>query len=373
MTTATGSVLLAIGFALIHPQPLSSQDHYASDIMMGIGNQGENGGEPYVTAGDRAYLIGTQDGEFPDLGGHVPGEMGGLWLHPIKLIDGFWATVSEGPSGPPVGLSQTKEFINYPYGNRFKYRAVLEDLEIERLQFSPDGHPGIIVQYSFTNAANRERELTLQLSVRTDLLPVWFSERLGITDAPDSVAWQPDQRRFLARDTRHSWFAVWGATPAGGAEPVTDPQQRSAKGMGVTAASRHTVTVPPHGASTLTFVFAGSSTSRLAADAAFTRLVRQQPNLLENKQAYYASLTERARIRIPDRRLQQVYNWVRINAEWMVRDVPGIGRGLGGGLMEYPWWFGTETYSLQALAASGNANNTTRGTTRLPNEPTRIR
>ena len=40
--------------------------------------------------------------------------------------------------------------------------------------------------------------------------------------------------------------------------------------------------------------------------------------------------------------------------EWLVREVPGIGRGLSGGFMEYPWWFGTETYSLQALAVTGD-------------------
>lgn len=40
--------------------------------------------------------------------------------------------------------------------------------------------------------------------------------------------------------------------------------------------------------------------------------------------------------------------------EWLVRDVPGVGRGLSGGFMEYPWWFGTETYSLQALVATGD-------------------
>ncbi len=46
---------------------------------------------------------------------------------------------------------------------------------------------------------------------------------------------------------------------------------------------------------------------------------------------------------------------MRVNTEWLAREVPGIGRGLGAGLMEYPWWFGTETYSLQALMASGNS------------------
>ena len=41
-------------------------------------------------------------------------------------------------------------------------------------------------------------------------------------------------------------------------------------------------------------------------------------------------------------------------SEWLVRDVPGIGRGLSAGFMEYPWWFGTETYSLQALMRTGD-------------------
>ena len=80
---------------------------------------------------------------------------------------------------------------------------------------------------------------------------------------------------------------------------------------------------------------------------------------------------ERGRITIPDQRLQQVYDWVRINAEWLVRDVPGIGRGISGGFMEYPWWFGTDgTYSAAGAARhrtgrSGQADpSTTEGVSR---------
>ncbi|MDQ2830596.1 MAG: hypothetical protein M3Y74_16315, partial [Chloroflexota bacterium] len=51
--------------------------------------------DPYIAAGDRAYVIGTQDGGFPDLGVHVPGEMGGVWSHPIKLFDGFWLRIDD--------------------------------------------------------------------------------------------------------------------------------------------------------------------------------------------------------------------------------------------------------------------------------------
>jgi hypothetical protein len=60
-----------------------------------ISNKGRTGRHPYVTAGDRTYLIGTQDGNFPDMGDHVPGEMGGLWMPPIKLIDAFQARIAE--------------------------------------------------------------------------------------------------------------------------------------------------------------------------------------------------------------------------------------------------------------------------------------
>lgn len=333
---------------------LAQQADYAAPILTGISNHGENGGEPYVTAGDRAYLIGAQDGSFPDMGTHVPGEMAGLWVHPIKLIDGMQATVTESATNREVTLSKAAEFINYPYGNRFRYGSVLDSLEVERFQFSPDGQPGVIVQYTFTNAAARARELNLQLSVKTDLSPVWLSEKLGITDAADTIVWETAKRRFSARDIRHRWFAVWGATPSAGAQPIAHPEPLSSRGMGVTAASRHMLSVAPHASSTVMFVFAGSAQSRNAAEKTWAYLAHHHTTLLARKKAHYASILERARIRIPDQRLQEVYNWVKVDAEWLVREVPGIGRGVGGGLMEYPWWFGTETYTHQALLATGN-------------------
>jgi glycogen debranching enzyme len=354
MKSTTRSVLLALCFALTNPQSLASQDDYAAAILAGISNHARTMGHPYVTAGDRTYLIGTQDGNFPDLGDHVPGEMSGLWLHPIKLIDGFWATVTDTATGQDATLSKSTEFVNYPYGGRFRYGPVLDSMEIERFQFSPDGHPGLIVQYTFTNAADRKRALNFQFAVKTDLSPVWFSDRLGIQDAQDTVAWQTTARVFVAQDTDHPWFAVWGATPSAGAQPIAHPEPRPTRGMGITAASRYSLSVERHGTATLTFVFGGSATSRKGAVNTYTYLAQHHASQLARKKAHYASIIERARVRIPDHRLQEVYNWVKINTEWLVRDVPGIGRGLGGGLMEYPWWFGTETYSLQALIATGN-------------------
>ena len=43
-----------------------------------------------ICAGPHAKLIGTLDGTFPDMGHHSEREMAGLWMHPIKVLDGFW-------------------------------------------------------------------------------------------------------------------------------------------------------------------------------------------------------------------------------------------------------------------------------------------
>jgi hypothetical protein len=354
MNSVTRALLLSSVLVVASARLLASQDEHARHVMAGVASHGQHEHQPYVTAGDRAYLVGTQDGNFPDLGGHVPGEMGGLWLHPIKLIDGFWAQVSDSATHQQVALSESTDFVTYPYGTRFTYGPVLDSLDIDRFQFSPDGQEGVIVQYEFKNAAARKRYLTFQFSVKTELTPVWFSDRLGISDARDTVAWQPANRRFIARDTENTWFAVWGATGSAEAQPVARPQPIHTSGKGVTAASRYTLSVPPHGTSILTFVIAGSATDSTAAVNTYGYLAKHQASLLARKKAHYAAIIERARVTIPDRRLQEVYDWVRINTEWLVREVPGIGRGLGAGLMEYPWWFGTETYSLQALMATGD-------------------
>ncbi len=355
MNSVIRAVLLSWVLALATAPALASQDEHAKHAMAGIASHGQHQDQPYVTAGDRAYLIGTQDGNFPDLGGHVPGEMGGLWLHPIKLIDGFWAQVTDSATHQEAALSKSTDFVTYPYGTRFRYGPVLDSLDIERFQFSPDGQQGVIVQYEFKNAAARNRVLDLSIlrqdGFETGLV---FGTASGLATLGTPSPGNPPTA------------ASSPGTPRTTGSPSGEPLLPRMHGQS-TVPSRYTrvawasplhpataCRLPPHGTSTLTFVIAGSATDSTAAVNAYGYLAKHQASLLERKKAHYAALIERARITIPDRRLQEVYDWVRINAEWLVRDVPGIGRGLGAGLMEYPWWFGTETYSLQALMATGD-------------------
>lgn len=299
MKRTTRRALSCLPLALILAPPLAAQGEYAAAAMRGISNEGRHRDQPYVTAGDRAYLIGTQDGGFPDMGQHTPGEMGGLWLQPIKLADGFWATVRDESSGRERALREADELVTYPYGTRVRYGAVLDGLELERLQYSPDGHAGIVVRYQLRNSTGRARPVTFLFTARTDLSPVWYSDRLGIEDAPDTVAWRRAERAFVARDTGHEWFVVWGASGTGEARPVAASSVPRTSGRGATATSRHRLTVPPRSTATLTFVFAGSASGEAEAVRAYRDLARNPGALLERKEQRSAALLQRARVTIP--------------------------------------------------------------------------
>ena len=96
---------------------------------------------PYVTAGNRVYMVGHQDGSFPELGWHIKGEMGGIWNHPIKIMDGFNASLILGDQ--EISLDSSNSFVNYPFGNKHNYEIPNQNLRIERLQFVPDDKEGM--------------------------------------------------------------------------------------------------------------------------------------------------------------------------------------------------------------------------------------
>ena len=91
--------LIAVSFSCQTPLSPESEIFESLKEQNGLSGNKEYLASPFVAAGDRVYLIGHQNGTFPDLGWHVEGEMGGIWLHPIKLMDGFTASIeSDGNS-----------------------------------------------------------------------------------------------------------------------------------------------------------------------------------------------------------------------------------------------------------------------------------
>ncbi len=311
---------------------------------------------PYVAAGDRVYMVGHQDGRFPDLGWHVKGEMGGIWNHPVKLMDGFVVAIADSSSGTTECLNSAMRFVNYPLANKHVYE--LDDLQVRRFQFVPDGVEGLVVEYSIENRSQDERKIRFTFTGLVDLTPVWLSERVGVEDGSDTALWQEDDNAIVAKDQMNDWFVVLGSSLEAVRQEIgTNPCPSPRKGNGVDATLTYELTVAPGGTAVLPFFVAGSYTGREAALKSYRTLKRDARRLLGQKIERYADIKSTAGISIPDKKLEEAYTWIKYNTDWLVRDVPGIGRGLSAGIPDYPWWFGADnSYALQGALATGRVD-----------------
>ena len=165
---------------------------------------------PFVTAGDRMYIIGHQDGSFPALGWHIEGEMGGIWDHPIKLMDGFTSQLTIENNNQSFCLDKATQFINYPIGNRHHFSWPHENLEVDRIQFIPDGIEGAIVEFRIINTDTNDKAVNFSFTGMADLRPTWLGERTNMIDAEDEVSFDERSSAVIAKDKNNPWFVMFG-------------------------------------------------------------------------------------------------------------------------------------------------------------------
>ncbi|MEQ8239267.1 MAG: glycogen debranching protein [Cyclobacteriaceae bacterium] len=304
---------------------------------------------PYVTAGNRVYTVGHQNGSFPDLGWHVSGEMGGVWNHPIKLLDGYMLSVEQNQK--TYCLNNASTFTNYPLASQFSFK-VDETITVEMVQFVPDDVEGTIVEYNITNHSKQSQTLKLSFNVFIDLSPVWLAEKLELEDGTDNVSFENATNTMIGKDENNEWWvAIRAREPSAFSEKVPCNYQR--KGKGKEASLLGEVVISATQTRTIQYYIAGSYMSREKALINLQALSKPR-DLLTKKSARYQQISRRSEIDIPDKEIQQLYNWTKYNTDWLVREVPEIGSGLSAGIPDYPWWFGADNcYALQGLLATG--------------------
>ena len=136
-------------------------------------------------------------GGFPDLGHHLPGEMGGLWTFPVKLADGFWFGLSKGDSGTVqwmYGEACTGSYVRpgeavREFGLADRRREYRGDAAVVH----PDEEPGVVMDLTLRNVAQEAAKFSLQWLVRWDVQGAWWSEW------PDRA----DEARFRGGVGRH--------------------------------------------------------------------------------------------------------------------------------------------------------------------------
>ena len=318
--------------------------------------------DPIATCGDRVYVIGSQNGLFPDSwGGHVPHEMNGVWAHPIKLLDGYWFGVIAPDSQTVHWLTEASACRAYPTYSEFDYR--LGPLRITRRDFVPDGIEGLIVTLTVATDMAKPESISVVAHFQSDLRPVWLGERTNMHNGPDEAILGMSMSRsrmcnITFRDMLNKWYCVVASNKRpdsisrNHAMSFTGPA--TTDGNGAQAQMHFKQCEFEAGRMVLTFFIAGSMESPKAAVQTTKRLYTKHAALFAAKQAAYQQLIDTSQIITPDAQLNLAIAWSKIATQWLVRSVPGIGTGVGAGLPEYPWWFGIDThYAVLPMLQSG--------------------
>jgi len=307
---------------------------------------------PYVTAGDRVYMVGHQIGSFPDLGWHVKGEMGGIWDHPIKLMDGFEVTLNW--QDQSLKLDSATSFVNYPYANKHTYNLSENNMQIERFQFVPDGKEGILIQYKLKSRSDEVQNFDFVFSGFSDLRPVWLGERTGMIDSEDKAEFLKNSNAWLLKDNKNPWYVIFGTHM----QPSEYSFEKSIHhGLGISGNLTYKISLQPNEIKILNFTIAGSYQSKEQALATYDSIQNKSTDYLISKKQRYSQLAEQSKLTIPDKELQNAFEWLKYNCDWLIRDVPEIGRGITAGIPDYPWWFGVDSeYALQGYMAIGQTD-----------------
>lgn len=307
---------------------------------------------PYVTAGDRVYVVGHQNGSFPEIGWHIEGEMGGVWNHPIKLLDGFSAEIHSGNKA--YELNDADEFVNYPYAGQHIFKPENAEIEVQRWQFVPQKKEGLAVQYIISNTSSEEKELLFIFEAASDLRPTWLGDRTGMIDHSDTTYFLEEQQAWIFKDKNNPWFAMVGAN-----KPSVGSQKTNTgfSGKGTSAALEYQLEIPGNGSETITFSIAGSFENENSVKETYLEIQQNLQKEVEKKRRRYEVLANRSKLSIPDKNIEQAFEWLKYNSDWLVQTVPGIGAGITAGIPDYPWWFGVDSeYALQGYMSVGQTD-----------------
>jgi len=296
-----------------------------------------NGDYLYTTAGNMLYSIGNQFGNFPETGFHVPGEMGGIWQHPIKLLDGFQLSINDSI------LTKSEQFTAYPFASQFDYQQS-QEVSVKRTDFVPDSLPVLAIEYIISNKTSGLKDMNVSLYINSDLRPVWLGERSGMIDSRDTLLGVQDNNIVIIKDSLNEWYA--GISSETDNFTVKNSKNSLLKGKGVSIKLGIPIfKLKANEKKIIRFYISGSTKNITEVDQNLKIAKENIQNLFAKKKQRYAEIDDRARITIPDTLLMKAYQWGKYNTDWLIRDVPGMGQGLNAGLPDYPWFFSNDQSS----------------------------
>ncbi|HEX6709979.1 MAG TPA: glycogen debranching protein [Rubrobacter sp.] len=346
----------------------------------------------YVAAGDRAYVIGSEDGRFPPMGWHIRGEMGGVWAHPIKLLDGYWFALDG------QWIPQASKFTTGAGYAQMQFPTT-NGLNVTRTEFSPDGTPVVLVGLTLQNPDSASKSVKLTMDARSEIMAAypwgWTAPSAKDCNGKDEASFDNMSRTLTFQDSNlpcealtdqppPTGYAKVGASPKPvraftgdqywGPVSETDRAGYLENGNGTGGELMWNLNVGGNQETTIWVAVAGSHTSQSEAQTALTAALKNPTGLLAQKVNDRKALLAKTDVSLPDATLEQAFDWGKLNMADLTRTVTNAkirdvdeGRaypapvatipkltGIGAGYPDYPWYFGTDgAYTAYPLVASG--------------------
>ena len=310
----------------------------------------ENSSRPIeISRTDRPWeflpVTGTRAGLFGNEAGQIE-----AWVYPLKILRDFHLRFhQDGRVIPAEALART--ITVRPESSTILYTG--DTFAVRETFFVPVREPGAIITIEVETA----EPLEVQAVFERDFQLEWPAA-LGGTYA----YWDPKVNAFHFGEEQKKFSAFVGSPTAVDVQSEYDTNYSSSKQnsfrLGVTEKGRETKIV----------VIAASTNGQAEAEAAYRRLSSDYVALQKESADYYAGyLDNTVSVDVPDRQLQQAYDWSRISVLHGLVTNPFLGTGFiagyrtSGGSQRpgFAWFFGRDSlWTALALDAEGDFANT---------------
>jgi hypothetical protein len=302
---------------------------------------------PFFLAGPQMYVVGWNNGTLAPIGAeHLVGNMGGIWVHPMKVGEGVTVAFSDDqgtvlnnqPATLTEGLSQ------------LEWRYTSGPLRIYQTAFVAEDAPLFVIQLKLMNTAKTPFAGELLADFHLKLLGCWF----GGLHTQGGEYWAEGA---VVRGTDRAWRGRWGVVCGASLQPnqiLIEPNQD-----GCCALFRYPLMLQPGEHQTIDLLVAGDNQHGDAgALATFQQWVGRSAELLADKRARLEQLAlQQVQFYSPDPLLDRSFALAVANLHLLSTAYPSLPPYFLAGIPEYPQLFGCDTeYTIPGATAVGFAS-----------------
>ena len=273
--------------------------------------------------GTRAGILGTESGHFE------------AWAYPLKIMRDFHVNfLSDGHT--LAGDALVRSIIIRPESTTLIYAS--DTFSVQETIFVPRDKPGAVIRFDIDTTQPLEIEAIFQ----KDLQLEWPAP-LG----SGSIDYVPRLHAFVLGELQGQFSALVGS-PSG-----HDYQEEYSTNSISTHESSLKLGVVAKGTATQKIAIAASSSNQLEAETLYRELLAHDATWEQNDATLYRNYIEHnLKLTLPDKTLQQAYEWAEVSMLQGVIQNPFLGTGLvagydtsgGGGRPGYAWFFGRDAF-----------------------------